>query len=61
MIKWEIIKDNKIFKPDSYDNHGIYRAKVPGGWLIMLSNGNVHKVLTFYPDPKHDWDGSSLE
>ena len=34
------------------------RAKVPGGWLVMLILGEVS--LTFYPDPDHEWDGSSL-
>lgn len=32
------------------------RAKVPGGWLISLGS-----ALTFYPDPAHEWDGTSLE
>jgi hypothetical protein len=30
------------------------RAKVPGGWLIVVGDG-----LTFLPDPGHKWDGSS--
>ncbi|MBS1857494.1 MAG: hypothetical protein JST11_19155 [Acidobacteria bacterium] len=33
------------------------RAKVPGGWLIALSPTGI----TFYPDPRHKWDGLSLE
>ena len=32
------------------------RTKVPGGWLVSVTNGG----LTFLPDPGHDWDGSSL-
>lgn len=44
------------------------RAKVPGGWLIYIcdhgsqrgSGGWGHGGLTFYPDPKHKWDGISL-
>jgi hypothetical protein len=38
---------------------GVYtvaRAKVPGGWLVACGTG-----VTFYPDPGHEWDGSSLE
>ena len=39
------------------------RAKVPGGWLLLLKgrdpNGGSGGT-TFYPDPKHDWNGSSL-
>jgi hypothetical protein len=33
----------------------VYRAKIPGGWLVSFSDG-----LTFVPDPEHRWDGSSL-
>ena len=36
----------------------LLRAKVPGGWLIADRSG---AVLTFYPDPGHEWDGTSLE
>lgn len=32
------------------------RAKVPGGWLIAVGQSGV----TFYPDPEHSWDGSTL-
>ena len=39
----------------------VRRTKVPGGWLIYVSNGyHHHGGLTFFPDPGHDWDGSSL-
>ena len=33
----------------------LYRAKVPGGWLLSSDGG-----VTFYPDPEHAWDRSSL-
>ena len=32
------------------------RAKVPGGWLVACGAG-----VTFYPDPRHEWDGASVE
>jgi hypothetical protein len=32
------------------------RAKVPGGWLVTCGAG-----VTFYPDPRHEWDGASIE
>ena len=32
------------------------RAKVPGGWLVACGAG-----VTFYPDPRHEWDGASPE
>ena len=36
----------------------VYRTKVRGGWLVLVSN--VAITLTFYPDPEHNWDGGSL-
>lgn len=44
---------------------GISRAKVPGGWLIACEactvGGGFETVsVSFYPDPYHEWDGSSL-
>lgn len=36
----------------------VYRAKVPGGWLVLVTNNA--RGLMFYPDPKHSWDGGSL-
>jgi hypothetical protein len=35
-----------------------YRAKVPGGWLVVVADNATG--LTFYPDPEHNWDGGSL-
>jgi hypothetical protein len=35
----------------------LLRAKVPGGWLIAAGSG---AGLTFYPDPGHQGDGTSL-
>ncbi len=36
----------------------VHRAKVPGGWLVLV----IHNAtgLTFYPDLEHKWDGKSL-
>jgi hypothetical protein len=34
----------------------VRRAAVPGGWLVAASSG-----VTFLPDPKHSWDGGSVE
>ena len=36
-----------------------YRAKVPGGWLIVF--WWTHAATIFYPDPDHEWDGGTLE
>jgi hypothetical protein len=36
--------------------YSVARAKVPGGWLVTCG-----AAVTFYPDPRHDWDGASIE
>ncbi|MBN8248485.1 MAG: hypothetical protein J0L84_13725 [Verrucomicrobia bacterium] len=36
----------------------LYRAKVSGGWFILVTNNA--RGLMFYPDPDHQWDGGSL-
>ena len=41
----------------------LYRTKVPGGWLILLSpssSGRSDSGVTFLPDPEYKWDGNSL-
>ena len=48
-LKWEKLNSSM----------NTFRAKVPGGWLVVVSS-TVEGGLTFYPDPRHDWDGSSL-
>jgi hypothetical protein len=37
----------------------VSRAKIPGGWLL-IAIGNSGGGLTFYSDPQHKWDGTSL-
>lgn len=49
MINWQKLESNQ---------GSVYRAKVPGGWLILILWGEMS--ITFYPDPDHKWDGSSL-
>ena len=36
----------------------VYRTRVPGGWLVLVTNNA--RGLMFYPDPEHKWDGGSL-
>ena len=36
----------------------VYRAKVPGGWFLLVADNATG--LTFYPDPEHKWDGACL-
>ena len=56
-LLWEELKSSRagggMFKLD-WDVH---RAKVPGGWLVLV----IHNTsgLTFYPDPEHKWNGGS--
>jgi hypothetical protein len=45
-----------VFTSLSARPHAAARAKVPGGWLILI-NGSA---ATFYPDPNHAWDGKTL-
>jgi len=38
-----------------------FRAKVPGGWLVMVREMQQGPMgLTFLPDPEHTWDGKVL-
>src|SRR5262249_18322947 len=37
--------------------HQVWRAAVPGGWLVTLGVNGV----TFVPDAKHQWDGGSVD
>src|SRR5207244_2378610 len=41
---------------DSVPGPRVLRAKVPGGWLIVVADHGG----TFMPDPAHQWDGSAL-
>jgi hypothetical protein len=45
------------WEPVNSSHAPLLRAKVPGGWLIAAGSG---AGLTFYPDPGHEWDGTSL-
>lgn len=37
----------------------VHRAKVPGGWFVKVKGYEEYSCF-FYPDPDHEWDGSSL-
>ena len=47
-LQWEELASSQSQK--------VMRAKVPGGWLVLYQGSGI----TFYPDPKHNWDGGSL-
>jgi len=48
-LRWETIASS---------HYVVLRTKVPGGWLVAAGAG---PSLTFYPDPEHRWDGTSLD
>ena len=70
-LRWEPLETPS--GPDSSLADFYGRAKVPGGWLVrwMGRRKELGKrregdgpeyigALTFYPDPKHEWNGGSL-
>ena len=59
-IKWEWL-DTQTLKTSDRLMY-VYRAKVPGGWWVMITmqGTRFHMNAFFYPDPEHVWDGSTL-
>lgn len=51
-LKFEKLDANALYA-------NAYRAKVPGGWLVVTKS-NSGGGVTFYPDPEHKWDGGSV-
>lgn len=41
--------------------HQVYRGRVPGGWLVTVGGGQGLAGITFVPDPRHEWDGGTLD
>ena len=56
MLRWEELED----KGPVFDCSSTYRAKVPGGWLVRVQQPDGDGI-TFYPDPDHSWDRTSLD
>ena len=56
-IEWQQIESN--------NGHYMYRAKVIGGWLVLVCNDVLtsdfrsgyewRESVTFVPDPNHEW------
>ncbi len=43
-------KVSRTIRPETW------RARVPGGWLLLMSNGFDVKSPAFYPDPDYAWE-----
>lgn len=57
-LVWKVLT-NKTTGSDGVERPGpgtVYRAQIPGGWLVLCDGGGI----TFVPDPNHVWDGNSL-
>ena len=37
-----------------------FRARVPGGWLVLVMTGCTDSSVTFLPDPFHEWAVGTL-
>ncbi len=37
----------------------VWRANVPGGWLVFIARVGEQAGSFFYPDPGHQWDGTT--
>ena len=73
MLRWEYLESDDGLPRDREYAVDLYRAIVPGGWLIMTvtrtqaydtsgaiaGHDNYSDRLVFVSDPGHDWDGSS--
>lgn len=53
-LVWEELKSSRADGGVFALQWDVHRAKVPGGWLVLV----IHNAtgLTFYPDPDHKWD-----
>jgi hypothetical protein len=52
-LKWERVGTMDDFGGET--NVIASRAKVPGGWLIKITDVSERFQITFLPDPKHEW------
>lgn len=58
-MEWETISDDRV------TDIVTERAKILGGWLVRFwfatGLGNGQSGMTFVPDPKHKWDGATID
>ena len=55
--KEQIVISDRLLQGRRFESE-IYRAKVPGKWILYTAS--IEHVFAFYPDPHHQWDGNSL-
>ena len=60
MLTFELIEAELVGYPSPSDRHRqrVWRAKVPGGWIV--GRPNADSGMVFVPDPEHKWEGNSL-
>lgn len=54
MLMFEAVPNSA---PEPVGRVRLYRAKVPGGWLMFTDE---QASITFVPYPDHSWNGASL-
>jgi len=55
-MQWEKIKEESSFSLSSGPWERIMsRMKVFGGWLVKEEQTRSYPVMTFVPDPNHEW------
>ncbi len=63
-IEWEYLGQQALPPGNVFPQHvETWRTAVPGGWLVLVIQKGAQAnglSTTFYPDPQHEWDGSSL-
>ena len=56
MLNFEVLESSD----PAVDFH-IARSRIPGGWLVYITHSTCSEAgCCFVPDPRHEWDGSSL-
>lgn len=58
-VVWETLSQHGL---SGHSDSALLRARVPGGWLVLFyeAYGRESGSITYFPDPDHRWDGSSL-
>jgi hypothetical protein len=67
-LHWEEVSSTGWFPPDGFaasiaqtfgtkPGPTVRRARVPGGWFVVMGDDTEHSPLCgwFYPDPDHRW------